>query len=166
MNQLDLSRINEASPYEVRLNKHGFFQFKTRAGVVLAVGFDDDDLLNAESYQFIIVNTNNKPSPQDPLVRITITEIIREFFRVNNATMLYICETADRKQAMRSRLFSHWFDNFNERKNYTFIQSRIDDEEGVVNYFAIIVRKDNPNYSSVIDEFSSAIKFFSEKPKE
>ena len=42
MNALDISRINETSPYKVSLNPHGYLQFTTQAGVVLAVGFDEE----------------------------------------------------------------------------------------------------------------------------
>ena len=40
MNPLDILRINEVSPYVVSINKHGYFQFTTKAGVILTVGFD------------------------------------------------------------------------------------------------------------------------------
>lgn len=165
MNPLDISRINEVSPYVVSINKHGYFQFTTKAGVILTVGFDNDDLISTESYQFVIVNSNNKPSPRDTCVKDTVFAIISEFFRVNNATMLYICESGDGKQAMRSRLFSHWFADFANKCKYVFLQSSILDTEGIENYFAIITRTDNPHLDNVMAEFTSAVKLFRQKPE-
>ena len=166
MNALDISRINETSPYKVSLNPHGYLQFTTQAGVVLAVGFDEDDILQSESYWFIITNSNNKPSPRDAKVKNTVFAVITEFFRVNNATVLYICESGDGRQAMRSRLFSRWFTTFADNLKYTYLQSSIVDSEGVTNFFAAITRTDTPNLHSVMAEFTEAVHFFREKPKE
>lgn len=133
---------------------------------MLLVGFEEDDLLSSESYQFTILNGNGKPSPRDNDVKKTIFSIIKEFFRVNNATMLYICETGDNKQAMRSRLFSRWFSTFADKGKYSILQSSIVDREGVDNFFAVILRNDNPNIAQVIAEFTSNVKFFRHKPNE
>ena len=80
--------------------------------------------------------------------------------------MLYICESGDGGQAMRSRLFSHWFADFADKNKYAFLQSSIVDKEGTENYFAIITRNDNPNFDDVMDECKSAIRFFRDEPRE
>lgn len=167
MKELDVDRINETAPYKVyNTGRYHYYGFKTKADVVLFIGFDDDDLLSTESYQFSILNGNDKPSPRDNGVRDTIFAIINEFFRVNNATMLYICETGDGKQAIRSRLFSHWSTTFADKGKYSILQSSIVDMEGVDNFFAIIIRNDNPNIDEVIKEFTSKVNFFSHKPND
>jgi len=165
MKELNIDRINETAPYKVfNTGRYHYYGFRTKAGVVLFVGFDDDDLLSTESYQFSIVNGNDKPSPRDNGVKDTVFAIINEFFRVNNATMLYICETGDGRQAMRSRLFSHWFTTFTDKGKYSILQSSIVDSENIENYFAIILRNDNPNLQQVITEFANTVNFFSHKP--
>lgn len=167
MNELDIDRINSIAPYKVfRTKRYGYYGFVTKTGVAISVGFDNDDLLSTESYQFAIVNTNNKPSPRDKALRDTIFAILNEFFRVNNATMLYICEDGDGRQAIRSRLFSHWFSTFADKGIYTILQSSIVDREGVNNFFAIITRNDNPNFEQVMEEFSRTVHFFSHKPNQ
>ena len=60
-----------------------------------------------DAYQLIIANVNHRSSPRDAKVRDTVIGIVDEFFRKNNTTLLYICETGDSKQSMRSRLFEH-----------------------------------------------------------
>ena len=111
---------------------------------------EDDILLSQNSYQLIIANINNHKSPRDHKVRDTIIAIVDEFFRNNNSTLLYICETGDSKQSMRSRLFEYWFSTYNRKALFTMISSSIVDEEGVVNFATIILRNDNPNLSEII----------------
>ena len=166
MNNLDLARINHEAPYKVRqLKKPGYFSFVSGADVEFAVGFDSDEFLSTESYQLIIANINHRPSPRDSKVRATIFAIIEELFRVNNVTMLYICESGDGKQAMRSRLFNYWFTNFIDRGKFTMLQSSIIDREGVDNFFAIITRNDNPQAKQAISEFYDNVYFFNHKPE-
>ncbi|WP_349946146.1 DUF6169 family protein, partial [Bacteroides cellulosilyticus] len=115
------------------------YQFFTDGGVHYSVGFMEDDvLLSKNSYQLIIANINNHKSPRNRKVRDTIVSIVDEFFRCNNSTLLYICETGDNKQRMRSRLFEYWFSTYNRKALFTMISSSIVDAEGVVNFATII----------------------------
>lgn len=164
---LSLKRINENSSYPVETaEEDGFYQFFTDGGVHYSVGFMEDDiLLSQNSYQLIIANINNHKSPRDRKVRDTIIAIVDEFFRNNNSTLLYICETGDSKQSMRSRLFEYWFSTYNRKALFTMISSSIVDEEGVVNFATIILRNDNPNLPEIIAEFTESIQLLSQKPE-
>ena len=154
---LSLERINSGeTPYQVEpTEQNGFYQFFTDGGVHYSVGFMEDDvLLSKNSYQLIIANINN-----------TIVSIVDEFFRCNNSTLLYICETGDNKQRMRSRLFEYWFSTYNRKALFTMISSSIVDAEGVVNFATIILRNDNPELSEIIVEFTESIQLLSQKPE-
>ena len=159
--------IHENTSYPVETTvEDGFYQIFTDAGVLYSVGFMEDDiLLSQNSYQLIIANINNHKSPRDHKVRDTIIAIVDEFFRNNNSTLLYICETGDSKQSMRSRLFEYWFSTYNRKALFTMISSSIVDEEGVVNFATIILRNDNPNLSEIIAEFTESIQLLSQKPE-
>lgn len=161
------SFFHENSSYPVETTgEDGFYQFFTDGGVHYSVGFMEDDiLLSQNSYQLIIANINNHKSPRDHKVRDTIIAIVDEFFRNNNSTLLYICETGDSKQSMRSRLFEYWFSTYNRKALFTMISSSIVDEEGVVNFATIILRNDNPNLSEIIAEFTESIQLLSQKPE-
>lgn len=161
------SFFHENSSYPVETTgEDGFYQFFTDGGVHYSVGFMEDDiLLSQNSYQLIIANINNHKSPRDHKVRDTIIAIVDEFFRNNNSTLLYICETGDSKQSMRSRLFEYWFSTYNRKALFTMISSSIVDEEGVVNFATIILRNDNPNLSEIIAEFTESILLLSQKPE-
>lgn len=164
---LSEEEINASSPYKVTKNgTENSVTFYTDYGVKYLVGFDEDDTsLTFLCYQLVIVNANKKKSPRDKKLRDTIISIVENFFYENNEVMLYICETGDRKQAMRSRLFEYWYTHYSEKKFFTYLSSPLIDEEGVMNYAAIILRNDHPHYSYVIKEFADTIRLLSDKPK-
>ena len=165
MNSLSIHAVNASSSYEVSAVNDGCYQFFTDYGVHCTVEFVlDDSLLSHETYHLIIVNVNHQKSPSDVKVRDTIIAIIDEFFVENNTTLLYICETGDKKQALRNRLFERWFSTYERKAQYTFVASSLKDEEGIENYTAIIVRNDNPELSAIIAEFTETISLLSSKP--
>lgn len=145
--------------------EEGFFEFLTDGDVHYSVGFmlDQDTLQLPDCYELIIANINNKKSHSDHKLRDTVLAIVDEFFRVNNYTLLYICETGDGKQALRNRLFQNWFSHYDKKEAFVFMSSSIV-AEGIVNYATIIVRNDNPNLSAIISTFTETIKLLSNKP--
>ncbi len=54
------------TPYEVYWHEASrTYRFKSDYGVVLAIGFDEDDIVETpESYVFSIINVNKMPSPR------------------------------------------------------------------------------------------------------
>ena len=56
MKSLPLDTINAVAPYEVYWHEQSrTYRFRSDYGVVLAIGFDDDDMIeNAKSYMFSI----------------------------------------------------------------------------------------------------------------
>lgn len=166
MNPLSLKHINETAPYRVEPAEEGFFQFFTDGGVHYSVGFMEDDLLlTKDSFQLIVANINNHKSPRDRKVRDTIVSIVDEFFYCNNTTLLYLCETGDNRQSMRSRLFEYWFSTYNRKALFTMMSSSVVDAEGVVNFVTIILRNDNPYLLENIAEFTTSIKLLNQKPE-
>lgn len=166
MKPLDIQLVNSRSPYQVRKgNEENFFEFFTDHDVHYSVGFmADDSLMQSEAYHLIIVNVDNRPSPSDRKVKDTVLGIVAEFFSKNNTTLLYICDTGDGKQRMRSRLFERWFSAYELKALYTSVTSSVVDEDGVTNYATIIVRNDNPRLVEVIAEFTSTISLLNQKP--
>lgn len=72
----------------IGMKKSRTYRFKSDIGVVLAIGFDDDIIENAESYVFSIINVNKIPSPRDLEMRDTVVLIIENFFNMNEAALL------------------------------------------------------------------------------
>ncbi len=168
MVKLDWEHINSLSPYTLMSyeNRPLTCWFTTDYGVNYAVEFKADDLLSySEIYQFVIVNINHRKSPRDSKLRQTIINLIYGFFNQRDAVMLYLCETGDNKQGQRSRLFESWFKSSPRQAEFVYLSANIRDEEDVMNYVALITRKDNPNLPEIEAEFDNAIRFFTNKPE-
>lgn len=74
---------------------------------------------------------------------------------------MYICESGDGKQLMRSRLFEYWFSSYQMKDKFILMPVSIEDMDGVENFAALIIRKDNPN---ILAEFSNTVAMFRVKP--
>ena len=166
MVKLALECLNAVAPYEVTYSElYDDYRFVTDGGIVYSIGFEEDFLLqNGESYQFVIINLSNKKSPRDNKLRETVMQIIYAFFESNNSALLYICETGDGRQDMRSRLFQYWYETASNKTQYIYMTASILDSDGVVNHAALIVRSDNPDAEAITSEFTASIRLLSDKP--
>jgi len=167
MKALPLDAINASAPYEVYWHEASrTYRFRSDYDVVLAIGFDEDDIIEtAETYIFSIINVNNVPSPRDLKMRDTVMLIIEGFFNMNQAALLYICESGDGKQQMRSRLFEFWFSTYRLKDEFLLMPVSIEDVEGMENFAALIIRKDNPKFIDIVSEFSNTVAMFRVKPE-
>ena len=166
MNALNLTLINESSPYEVWQTSEGDFNFETDFGVLYRISFRIEQTIWEDgAYEFSIINQNKKSSPNDKKVRDTIFGIMEEFFNSNPEILLYQCETGDNRQAMRDRLFLRWFNEYELSDKYFIKVSEIIAEK-VANYTAVIVQKDNPNLEKIIQDFDEFVGFFQNKPQQ
>ena len=166
ISQLSIERINADAPYKVEKDEvTGSYDFVTDVGVHITIYFDEDFMITTgESYQLIIGNANNRKSPRDAKLQKTVLAIVEEFFYTNQAAMLYICETGDGKQGMRSRLFSYWFEAYEYNSRYSLHTTCVKDEEGVTNFAALIIRNDNPLIVEIVNEFMETARALQQKP--
>ena len=163
MTPLDISAINVNAPYTV-WSVGGNYYFRTERGAIYKIGFmDDDTIWETGAYQFVIVNENGMPSPNDPLLRETIFCIIEDFFRLNPEILLYLCETGDAKQASRNRLFVRWFKEYTHNHLYYFDTVEIE-ADGIDNFAAIIVQKSNPLLQEIVETFNHIVSTLQDKP--
>lgn len=163
---IDIDEINKLSPYTLMpvKGKEFLYKFTSDYGVKYVVGFIPDDSIVNGAYQFVILNTNNKPSPNDVKIKDIVILFVDSFFSKDEEALIYICETGDGKQAMRNRLFQQWFSRYNQSGCYTFITSSLRDEDGVVNYASLIVKNSNPRLSEIVNEFTEIMQLFRSKP--
>ncbi len=167
MKPLSLQWINASAPYEVQWHEASrTYRFASDFGVELAIAFDEDDIIEAaESYTLSIINVNNLPSPSDAKVRDTIMLIIENFFDMNQAALLYICESGDGRQKMRGRLFELWFATYKLKERIMLMPASIEDAEGVDNFAALLLRKDNPDFVNIVADFSDTVAMLKLKPE-
>lgn len=159
MKPFNLRRINTFAPYKVSMVK-GEYVFETDYEIRYSVWFEKDPVSESiPAYWFNLTNRSQKASPGDPKIRSTIIFIIEEFFRTNPDILLYMCDSADDQQAMRSRLFLRWFNAYGQQDEYYTRTEMIMDEEEE-NYIAIIVKRSHPQFQIVVDTFDKQIAMF------
>ena len=169
MNTLRLENINLHAPYRVMQDpeRKNNFYFVSDSGARFDIDFTpNESVIPSGAYEFGITNKQHERSPLDTKLRLTIFAIVEEFFEVNGQeTMLYLADTGDRKQAFRNRLFVRWFNIYEHRDRY-IIKTAEGKMDGVMNFLAIISRKDNPMLETVIEEFNETISFLFDKPED
>lgn len=167
MVKLDLQRINTGAPYEIMPTaREGYYRFTTDFGVDYIIGFSKDELLGyREAYQFAIINVNHQKSPRDLKLRETVIQFIYEFFAQSDVVMLYLCETGDEKQSLRSRLFEWWFKSSHRSDSFFYEAATLLDEDGVSNYVAYITRLDNPHIVYISSSFARTVEVLRQKPE-
>lgn len=157
MINLSAEAINTRAPYPVKQVDSSIFTFATKYGMTYSVGFvSDTSFLEDGVYQFFLIASAGKNSGQDNNVFETVRVIIEEFFAQKEPVMLYICDTADKRQASRDRLFRIWFNTYTLNKAYTMYNEQMTLDN--IQYFSsIILRKDHPMHNHVIATFHDYI---------
>ena len=161
---LNLNRLNVNAPYSVWQVNEESFGFKTDYGVLYRVVFSRDQTIWEDgAYEFGILNENQRTSPGDKKLRKTIFCIIEEFFFANPGILLYQCETGDNRQAMRDRLFLRWFNEYEYSDRYRIEVSEIV-AEGMSNFVAVIIQRNNPYADKIFEDFREFVGFLTNKP--
>ena len=106
MNTLNLIQLNLRSPYEVWNESENDYFFVTDYGVVYKISFGDDaPIWKSGAYTFDIQNTNQKTSPSDQKVKMTIISIVKMiFFRTSG---IFQALASVEKILIRSPLLYH-----------------------------------------------------------
>ena len=160
---LPIERVNALSPYKVYINNNGSLGFETQYGSVYEVGFVEDyTFMDENAFQFFILESQGKHSVKDPLVRETIWVILETFFLENNPVILYICDMSDGKQAIRNRLFSMWYYEYEQRESFTFLSNKVE-VESTDYYASVLVKNSNPQLEDIKVAFNSFIENMKEK---
>lgn len=151
-------KINARAPYQVRQADDSTFVFVTKHGISYTVGFVPDvSFMDKGVYQFFLTKTSNKKSCKDEDIFETVKVIIEEFFAQEEAIMLYICDTADGRQASRDRLFRAWFHSYVESDSYSMYTDSMTIDN--VRYISsVLMRKDYPMLAQVLIKFHDFIQ--------
>ena len=157
MIHISAEAINLRSTYKVEQDGENIFLFTTKNGIVYNVGFVPDvSFMQEGAYQFFLINESGRSSRADKAVFETVRVIIEEFFAQEEAVMLYICDTTDKRQASRDRLFKIWFYTYEQSDMYSLYGEGMMIDN--VRYFSsIILRKDHPLLNKVINSFHKFI---------
>ena len=161
MNRLDIEAINSRSPYDVHSDNDQYV-FVTDAGIEYHVDFELDSNPYYIAYWFNLANPEQTKSHGDKKIPQTIICIIEEFFRANPDIMLYMCSTANNKQAQRARLFLRWFYGYEQRQRYYIKAVEVKGDDNRKDYVALIVQRTHPQFEEIVARFDSEIAMFNE----
>ena len=157
---LDLSRINSFAPYTVELRDDAY-HFVTDDGIHIAIEFLPERNFQFNGYWLGLINLDRKPSLRDENIKLTVFCIVEEFFRQNAEFLLFICDTANSKQAARNRLFLYWFSTFEHKEGFC-IRNRMLLNEGQEDYLSLIISKSHPQFEDIIQYFDDVVQMFKE----
>jgi hypothetical protein len=157
MIHISAEAVNLRSPYKVRQEDDNIFLFRTKYGIDYSVGFVSDISFMKEGvYQFFIINESGRTFRADKDVFETVRVIVEEFFVQKESVMLYICDTTDKRQASRDRLFKVWFHTYLQNDSYTMYNEPMTIDN--VRYFSsVILRKNHPLHNQVLCSFHDFI---------
>ena len=154
MSFLSPENINQVAPYKVTRVDDMSVSFVTADGVRYLIGFFHDIFVVDKDGYYLYVVDQDAPQKKDPLIGKTIIAIIEDFFNhVSQSAVLYICDVNDKKQALRARLFSGWFNTADGNTKYTLNTYQNQDDKGVEYYYGLILRKDNPEHDEIVRIF-------------
>lgn len=131
MEALDVKKISEVTHHRVIASDSQHYLFATDNDIIYDVSFAEDNPIgDVDTFQFSVMSTNHDRPPFDPYVKQTILSILEEFFNRNASVILYVCDTSDSRQILRSRHFQRWFEGYEKKDEYVTLSGCIMDEGG------------------------------------
>lgn len=153
MKQFNLNRIQSLSPYKVSASGESTLCFVTDAGRHYEIGFIEDYTLGQENcYQFFISTQDEGQFTPDEKIRDTVLVVLNEFFRLNEAAVLYVCDTSDGRQAVRSRLFKLWYEQYADKLQF-ICETVVFDFESITYYATILIKKGSACCEEILSAF-------------
>lgn len=155
------------SPYRVYPDEDGYF-FITNSKIKYKVIFYNPNSLWKDykevrdliiDFSFFPYNVKGKSIPPDPLVSVTLSYILKRFFKKNpDRIITFVCDSTDGKESGRFKLFEKWFEMNNSRRlfykeNYY--------HKGDFNFYAgMIMKSNNPHRESAIKAFKETMGLY------
>lgn len=157
MKPLSESQINLHSPYKVTKDQSNTITFLTENGVLYRVGFAEDTILGVPNvFQIYVENVCDIKMVVDDKVRQTITCILKNFFSLDNYVLLFVCDVRDGRQVARNRLFTSWYNKYEEKDSY-MLKTAKTNVEGTCYFVSLMVARNNPICDFVIGGFEEFV---------
>ncbi len=136
------------------------YEFTTEQGIKYKIYFIDYSQLFAEysdikalTYTFNIDAIEGNPDTvkRDYRIAITVNEILKLFFQKVENVIVYTCDSLDRRQIARKRLFDVWYWKFNDGAIIKEDCFTIIEETEI--YTSILISKNNATNAEIIKAF-------------
>lgn len=142
------------------------YNFTTKNNILYRVAFIVDETFSTISkqeipniYQIIIEKANEEIEPFDQKVSKTIEQVIEQFFKKIENSLIYICSDDEEKAKTRHKVFDRWYKK-SQHKDYiikidNIIQFRIKDSSISKIYTSFMFHKNNPNFNQLIEIYNN-----------
>lgn len=94
-------------------------------------------------YSLYVISKNEAKPPKDIETQKTIDSILQHFFKDPEKSLLYECETKDKRELSRYRTFNKWYSQSEISVNLIKIDKPVIDNFGITHYTSLIYHKDN-----------------------
>jgi len=140
------------------------FYFTTKHGLEYFVSFQKMDFENdffEKLFSIDFYEANNQKFSNDPLIEVTITKIINDYFENNPSIILnYVCDSVDFKQDFRQKLFDKWYRN-TQNNEYSKINFEYQiPEESMVYHLSFIFRTEFYKIEEVVEKVNLQLEEF------
>jgi Family of unknown function (DUF6169) len=154
--------------YEITSDEQGYF-FSTDLGLTYRIVFEDVGAIFQDyptlkgrvfSYSFYPAS---KPTSEQKLldqkVRHTIAYSINSFFEKNDDLIVFVCDSLDKREMCRKKLFDRWFAQFNEGMLEKYDGSVESDDIKIIT--SLILKNDLYDKEYVVETFKKLNDQFS-----
>jgi hypothetical protein len=162
--------LNLQGQYKVFLDDLDVYSFTTKNGICYEVYFTDGTTyfkgtsVENELGKVNILTIQKKTDAREPFdaeVRKTVDFILQHYFSDPEKSLLYVCDTLDKKEYKRYLKFNKWFFESIYKDKVGKMDEFITDEDGVTYYSTLIYPQKNPYKSNLVKahfEFSDALR--------
>lgn len=159
-----MANNNALEPYDYEQEpgaKKYVFGFVTEQRVRYQIIFTPTDYLfqnvpdlKWQTFEFIITLLYAPPGikpAKDERVPVTVATIFKNFYKeLPEDVVIYICDSSDRRERARERLFNSWFYDFKREELFIKLDMGFDPKQPVKIDFCVIMKFDNPHKFDII----------------
>ena len=104
--------LNSVAPYSFEQNGLEY-SFVTKVGLRYKVYFHEADIIEGITMWWFGFETDEeRATPYDNRVELTIVEVLKSFLKQNNDALVYVCSNINCQPEARFRLFNRWFTRY------------------------------------------------------
>lgn len=146
------------------------YEFETKNAILYRIAFILDESIfpsfskvtENNVYSLVVEKTTPGTEPLDLKVSKTITYIIKEFFNNRKNSLIYMCDSGDKKAVKRFNLFNRWY-NDSDYKDFVIKKDSIFHSDDETYYTGYLIHRENPDLSSLLNTYQEIKYTLSDK---
>lgn len=150
--------------YNIERTPEGSYSFHTPSGIVYLIDFEKSKHFEAypgSVYEISFWPKDNKRSKLDHQIRNTLFHIVSQvLIKDNTCGVVFVCDSSDKKQLVRKKLFDKWFQAANTNW-FLKIDTELHIGENEIYYNSLIMKTDNPFKKQLMECYTDSIDLYS-----